>query len=60
MKRRVSNFKDIFKDMFFLGFPKFWNQEGMCFLENDYHLMLLAKNNDVSVISQTGSNIKGK
>ena len=60
MMRRVSYFKEIHKDLFLLGFPKFWNQEGICFPKNDYHPMLLANKNDVLVINQTGSTIEGE
>ena len=60
MIRRVSYFKEIFKDFLLLGFPNVWNQEGICFPKNDYHLMLLTKKNDISIINKSGSNIKGE
>ena len=59
MKARISDFKIIFTVMFLLGFPRFWNSEGFLIPESEYHMMFLAKINDISSINQINTNMKG-
>ena len=57
---KVEDFKVLFKDIFSKSFPNFWDEQGVCIAENDYHLKLLEKRNDTSAIDKLDLNIKGQ
>ena len=57
---RDEDFKVLLKDIFSQGFPNFWDEQGVCIAENEYHLKLQEKRNGTSAIGKLGCSIKGK
>jgi len=57
---RTEDFKVLFKDIFSQGLPNFCDEQGICIIENEYHLKLLEKRNDTSTIDKLDLNIKGQ
>ena len=49
----------MFKDIFNRGLPNFWDEEGVCTSESDYHLKLQEKRNDITAIDKLDLIIKG-
>ena len=50
----------MFKDISSQVLPNFWDEQGVCIVENEYHLKLQEKRNDTSAIDKLGWTIKGQ
>ena len=57
---RIEDFKLLFKDVFWHGFPNFWNEQGLYLSEEEYHIKLSARRNDTSHAGKIMTNVKGK
>ena len=57
---RDEDFKVMFKDIFSHGLPNFCDEQGVCIIENDYHLKLLEEIIDTYAIDKLDLNIKGQ
>ena len=57
---RDEDFKVMFKDIFSQGWPNCRDKQGVCIIENDYHLKLFEKRNGTSAIDKLDLNIKGQ
>ena len=60
MLGRVSDFRVIFQNVFELGLPKFWDEQGMFLSEVDYQEDFHQRKNDTSTFNNLSTIIKGQ